>query len=111
MPPIAEFEDSLVGRLKSMRAQDLVRRGMSEADARQKALSEFGDAQRLKKSLGRMDRSAQRDRRLTRWFADCAYDVRFALRQIWRSPLFATVSILTVAIGIGATTAGAVYIA
>ncbi|MEV4933099.1 ATP phosphoribosyltransferase regulatory subunit [Sphingobium sp. LMA1-1-1.1] len=25
MPPIAEFEDSLVGRLKSMRAQDLVR--------------------------------------------------------------------------------------
>ena len=88
-----------------MRAQDLVRRGLSEADARQQALTEFGDAQRLKKSLGRMDRSAQRDRRLARWFADCAYDVRFALRQIVRSPLFAAVSILTVAIGIGATTA------
>jgi putative ABC transport system permease protein len=87
-----------------MRLQDLVRRGMSEADARQQALAEFGDAQRLKESLGRMDRSAQRDRRLARWFADCLYDVRFALRQILRSPLFAAVSILTVAIGIGATT-------
>jgi predicted permease len=88
-----------------MRVQDLVRRGISETDARQRALTEFGDAQRLKESLGRLDRTAQRDRRLARWFADCAYDMRFALRQIARSPLFAAVSILTVAIGIGATTA------
>ena len=88
-----------------MRVQDLVRRGTSESDARQQALAEFGDARRLKASLGRLDRSAQRDRQLARWFADCAYDMRFALRQVLRSPLFAAVSILTVAIGIGATTA------
>ena len=87
-----------------MRAQDLVRRGMNEPDARQQALVEFGDAGRLKASLARIDRDAQRNRRLARWFADCAYDARFALRQIARSPLFAAVSILTVAIGIGATT-------
>jgi predicted permease len=88
-----------------MRVQDLVRRGFGESDARRQAIDEFGDAERLKTSLGRLDRAAQRDRRLTRWFADCSYDLRFALRQIRRSPLFTAVSILTVAIGIGATTA------
>ena len=87
-----------------MRVQDLKRRGVRDEDARRQALAEFGDAQRLKESLSRMDRSAQRERRLARWFADCSYDLRFALRQIVRSPLFATISILTVAIGIGATT-------
>ena len=84
-----------------MRVQDLVRRGFGESDARRQAIDEFGDAERLKTSLGRLDRAAQRDRRLTRWFADCSYDLRFALRQIRRSPLFTAVSILTVAIGIG----------
>jgi putative ABC transport system permease protein len=88
-----------------MRVQDLVRAGTTEAEARRQALAEFGDARRLKESLGRLDRSAQRRHRFTRWLADGTYDVRFALRQILRNPLFATISILTVAIGIGATTA------
>ena len=88
-----------------MRVKDLVRLGQSEAEARQQAASEFGDASRLKRTLGRLDRDAQRDRRIARWFTDFTHDLKFALRQIVRSPLFAAVSILTVAIGIGATTA------
>ena len=88
-----------------MRVLDLVRGGMSEPDARREAVVEFGDANRLKQALGRVDRAAQRDRRMARWMSDVAHDGRFALRQIARSPLFAAVSILTIAIGIGATTA------
>ena len=88
-----------------MRVRDLVRLGQPEAEARQQALAEFGDASRLKRSLGRLDRNAQRERRIARWFGDFRHDGKFALRQIVRSPLFAAVSILTVAIGIGATTA------
>ena len=88
-----------------MRVKDLVSLGQSEAEARRQAVAEFGDASRLKRSLGRLDRDAQRERRIARWFADFRHDGRFALRQIARSPLFAAVSILTVAIGIGATTA------
>lgn len=87
-----------------MRARDIVRTGVSEPEALKQAAAEFGDAKRLKESLRRLDRSAQRDRRLMRWVGDLNADARFALRQIFRSPLFATVSILTVAIGIGATT-------
>src|SRR5688572_21660970 len=88
-----------------MRVRDLVSLGRSESEARNQALAEFGDAGRLKRALGRMDRGAQRDRRIGRWFTDFRHDGKFALRQIVRSPLFAAVSILTVAIGIGATTA------
>ncbi len=98
-----DLEDEVTFHLE-MRVQDLKRRGVPDENARHQALAEFGDAQRLKESLGRMDRSAQRQHRLARWLGDCAYDVRFALRQIIRSPLFATISVLTVAIGIGATT-------
>jgi putative ABC transport system permease protein len=87
-----------------MRVKDLVRSGKSERDARRQASGELGDPIRLKRSLGRMDRVAQRERSISRWFTDLGSDIRFALRQILRSPLFATISILTVAIGIGATT-------
>jgi putative ABC transport system permease protein len=88
-----------------MRVQDLVKRGVPHDVARQQARTEFGDARRLKESLGRADRSAQRERRLARWFSDFSYDLRFAMRQIIRSPLFAAISILTVSIGIGSNTA------
>lgn len=98
-----DLDDEVTFHLE-MRIKDLLRLGRSEAEARQQAASEFGDALMLKKTLGRLDRAAQRDRRIARWFADFSHDVRFALRQILRSPLFAAVSILTVAIGIGATT-------
>lgn len=87
-----------------MRVQDLMRSGYSEREARLQASAEFGDPVQLKQSLGRMDRMAQRERTASRWLADLGSDARFALRQLARSPLFATVSILTVAIGIGATT-------
>src|SRR4051794_3481197 len=33
-------------------------------------------------------------------------DLRFACRQVWRQPAFSGVAILTLALGIGATTAG-----
>lgn len=87
-----------------MRVRDLVRGGATEGDARRQAAAEFGDATRLKRALSREDRSAQRDRRLARWLSEFVYDLRFAWRQIVRSPLFTVVAILTVAIGIGANT-------
>ena len=99
-----DLEDEVAFHLE-MRVRDLTQRGVPEADARRQAALEFGDADRFKRVVGREDRSAERDRRLTRWMTDFSYDVRFAIRQVARSPLFATIAILTVAIGIGANTA------
>lgn len=99
-----DVDDEVAFHLQ-MRVSELVRSGVTEREARRQAVLEFGDATRLKRALGREDRSAQRGRRVSRWVDDFAYDIRFALRQVIRNPLFAAIAILTVAIGIGANTA------
>jgi predicted permease len=99
-----DLDDEVAFHL-AMRVRDLVQSGLAEDEARRQADAEFGNAGQLKRRLANDDRAARRDRRLTRWFSDFTYDLRFATRQIVRSPLFAAVAILTVAIGIGANTA------
>src|SRR4030095_9680 len=46
-----------------------------------------------------------RDIWLTRWLRDFVYDLRFSARSFLRSPSFTATAVLTLAVGIGATTA------
>ena len=88
-----------------MRAADLVRSGMTEADARAQALREFGDANRGARGCARADVGVERRRAWTRWIEDLAHDIRFALRLIGRNQTFSAVAVLTLAVGIGGNTA------
>jgi predicted permease len=73
------------------------RRGMSAEDARYAARRAMGGVDQAKE--------LQRDARSFPWLEDARRDVVYAVRSLVRVPAFTTVAILTVALGIGATSA------
>jgi predicted permease len=79
------------------RIDDLVSAGMTRAAAEAMARRQFGNRLRA--------RELSRDVKLMRWLEDLVRDVRHGLRALRRTPIFASVAILTLTLGIGANTA------
>lgn len=73
------------------------RRGLSTADARLAARRAMGGVEQAKE--------LQRDARSFAWPEDARRDAGYAIRTLWRAPAFTIVAVLTVALGIGATSA------
>jgi predicted permease len=76
---------------------DLERSGLPNGEARRQALLELGGMAQIQEEV--------RDVWLTRWLRDFTYDLRLSMRSLLRSPSFCITAVLSLVLGIGATTA------
>lgn len=87
------------------RTADLMAAGLSEPEARERALHEFGDQARASQTLRRESGRTERRMRLTEYLDHFRRDLRHALRSLGKTPGLTVTIVATVGLGLGATTA------
>lgn len=104
VPVEQEVRDEIAHHI-DLRTAELVESGMDPAAARLEAERRLGDPERLHAALTRLGHERERVRSRQQWLSELAQDVAFAVRQCRIHPGFALAAVLTLATGIGATTA------
>ena len=99
-----ELDDELAFHL-AMREEKLRRAGLAPDVAHREAVARFGDAGSVRDECLTIDTQYAREMELMDWLESIVADVRYAARTLRRAPLFTAVAIVTIALGIGATSA------
>jgi predicted permease len=102
--PGREVQDELEFHIEQ-RVKEYMARGMDEETARRAALERLGDVDRVRGECTNLLAAERRTEARRNWFIDLGQDLRFAVRFAARAPLFSLMTVLTLALGIGANSA------
>jgi putative ABC transport system permease protein len=102
--PRHEVEDELAFHLEQ-RVRDYMAQGMDERSARERAHERLGDLTNVRTECTTLLTDERRTNARRRWLDDLRQDVRTGVRAALHAPLFTSMAIATLALGVGANAA------